>query len=562
MKYLEQPGGIATHIQMKTPTFYVLLILLTMPLMGSAQKKDIEAALQKLDSVVAKHSEFIQKKKGDINNFKQALKTSPSNYDRYELCSHLYHAYMKLNSDSALSYAARGQELAQRIGQKELFIQSKISEMLILAYRGDYAGVKNIMKEYGPVENIPAQLQCQYAVTSLEYYLRANQQVMSDEDAPDSVSTDKKKYWAAYCNYIPKDHWMYDYYEVIFLQSPIEEKILQRLKNIEEPSFQAAMLQFTLAQIYKRKGEEELYLYYLIHSAINDISIASREMQSLLELIQSPYLKKDNQRAINYAMLCNENAKEYNDAGRSLDIIKAHAIIVKNYKETLERKHLYMTIIIGLLAISLLVIFIQMRLIVLKQRRQNALLVKLKEINVTLQQMKNEGDRMLLKLQENNERLQQELKFRNTNFMNVYLLVSRYIKDVQKYKKNLFNLLVTGKTEMAKKALNSSANTDEYLQNFYQQFDKAYLSTYPDFVERFNQLLKPGSRFHLDSPDTLTPELRIYALVSLGITDSVSIAEFLHYSPQTIYNYRLKIRHNACIPEKDFADTVAKMYCG
>lgn len=49
-------------------------------------------------------------------------------------------------------------------------------------------------------------------------------------------------------------------------------------------------------------------------------------------------------------------------------------------------------------------------------------------------------------------------------------------------------------------------------------------------------------------------------LVSMGITDSVSIAEFLHYSPQTIYNYRLRVRHNACIPEKNFADAVAQMY--
>lgn len=60
--------------------------------------------------------------------------------------------------------------------------------------------------------------------------------------------------------------------------------------------------------------------------------------------------------------------------------------------------------------------------------------------------------------------------------------------------------------------------------------------------------------------DRLTPELRIYALVCMGITDSVSIAEFLHYSPQTIYNYRLRVRHNACIPEKNFADAVAQMY--
>lgn len=546
---------------MKNLILYTLLFLTGLPSMARAQTKNVETALQKLDSVVAKHPEYIRKKEAEINKFKQALRASTYDYSKYEICSHLYREYMKFDSDSALAYAYYGQELANKIKEKDLFMQSKINEMLIMAYRGERMEVNNIMKECGPIENIPVQLQFQYAVACLEYYLRLDLQKKNGGHLQDSTSNNQKMYWDIYREYIPQDHWMYDYYETIFVGSLIEERILKRLKNVEEPSSQAAMLEFALAKIYKQKGEVELYSYYLVNSAINDISVASREMQSLLELIQSPYLKKDNQRAINYAMLCNENAKGYNDMGRSLDIIKAHTIIVKSFKETLEHKQFYMTIIIGLLIVLLFVIFVQMRLIILKQKRQNILLIKLKEMNAALQQMKDEGDNMQIKLQENNERLQQELKFCNTNFMNVYLLVSRYIKDVQKYKKSIYNLLVTGKMEMAKKKLDSTANTDEYLQSFYQQFDKAYLSTYPDFLERFNKMMKSDKQIHLESRDVLTPELRIYALVSLGITDSVSIAEFLHYSPQTIYNYRLKVRHNACIPEKDFADTVAKIYC-
>ena len=46
----------------------------------------------------------------------------------------------------------------------------------------------------------------------------------------------------------------------------------------------------------------------------------------------------------------------------------------------------------------------------------------------------------------------------------------------------------------------------------------------------------------------------------MGISDTSRIAEFLQYSPQTIYNYRLRVRHSACINEKDFAPTVARFY--
>lgn len=198
--------------------------------------------------------------------------------------------------------------------------------------------------------------------------------------------------------------------------------------------------------------------------------------------------------------------------------------------------------------------------IISKRKRQNVTLAKLEDVNSTLHKLIDKENDMRQKLKENNERLQEELKYRNNNFINAYLLVSRYIADVRKFNTSVFNMIITGKAENAKKMLSSTVNTDEYLQNFYKQFDKAYLSTHPDFLEQFNKLMKPDKQMTMPSSDTLTPELRIYALVSLGITDSVSIADFLHYSTQTIYNYRLKIRHNSCIPEKDFADAVAKMY--
>ena len=138
--------------------------------------------------------------------------------------------------------------------------------------------------------------------------------------------------------------------------------------------------------------------------------------------------------------------------------------------------------------------------------------------------------------------------------------MTKYIADVQAFKKSLFNLITSGKIDKARKELKLQTVAESYRQNFFEHFDKAFLSSHPDFVERFNKLLRPECAIVPPASDRLTPELRIYALVSMGVTDSVSIADFLHYSPQTIYNYRLRVRHCACIPEKDFADTVARMY--
>jgi len=320
------------------------------------------------------------------------------------------------------------------------------------------------------------------------------------------------------------------------------------------------MLEVALASIYKSEGQTDKYYNALINSSINDISMGNREAQSLLYLIESPYVQHNYSRAFNYAMVCSENAKAYKDMGRSLDIVKAHAVITRAYEQTIQRRSMYMMAVISLLAVALIIIFAMLTLILKKRKKQNELVMKQEGMNATLQALLKTEREMQNQLAQNNQRLQDELKYRNTNFVNVYMMMSRYIATMQKFKKNIYNMIVSGMIDSARKALNSTSDTEEYMQDFYHHFDKAYLSTHPDFPERLNALLQPDRQIEMSAPDTLTPEQRIYALISLGVTDSVSIANFLHYSPQTIYNYRLKTRHNAIIPEKDFADTVARLY--
>ena len=542
---------------MKTLTCYLLFTL--MPLsMAMGQKVDLQSALRTLDATVKKRELYIQKRQQVIDHLKKNLETSTIDNDKYTICRRIYDEYQKFDADSALAYVYRCQRLAIKNKQKEWMTQAKIDEILILIYRGEFIAVKGRLEEYGPIENLSPQIQPQLAMASLEYYMRMHG--TGYVDVADKLSSSPELCWNKYKRYIPTDSWCYDYYESIVTGHHIEGRLIKRLRTLPEPSVPAAMIEVTLAKLYKSKNNSELYYYYLIESAINDICSGNREAQSLILLIESPYVRKDNERAFTYAMVCTENAKAYKDTGRSLDIVGAHAIITKTFEAELEHKNIYLSIIIALLGVLVIVALMQLRLIIKKRKRQNDMMTDLKEMNIKLQKHIDKENEMQQKLKENNECLQAELDYRNNNFLNVYLLVSRYIADVQKFKRSVFNQLIGGKIDNAKKALNASEDTEKYLQNFYNQFDKAYLSTHPDFLQRFNELMKPDKQITVPNPDSLTPELRIYALVSLGITDSVSIAEFLHYSTQTIYNYRLKIRHNSCIPEKDFADAVANMY--
>ena len=98
----------------------------------------------------------------------------------------------------------------------------------------------------------------------------------------------------------------------------------------------------------------------------------------------------------------------------------------------------------------------------------------------------------------------------------------------------------------------SSSTMAQDLNRLFDNFDAIFLELFPDFIERFNELLRSDEQIEVKGKHLLTPELRIYALVRLGITDSTKIAGFLHYSPQTVYNYRMKVRNRSDLPKDQF----------
>ena len=53
--------------------------------------------------------------------------------------------------------------------------------------------------------------------------------------------------------------------------------------------------------------------------------------------------------------------------------------------------------------------------------------------------------------------------------------------------------------------------------------------------------------------------IELYALIRLGITDSVKIAQFLRYSVTTIYNYRTKARNKAACNRDEFEKYVMQI---
>ncbi|WP_308272857.1 DUF6377 domain-containing protein [Prevotella sp.] len=542
--------------------FFIFLFSLLASVVSMAQnvKFDIEADLHRLDTVVANSHKYDAQKMHDINYIKRSTGDFVTPTERYNFYKRLYDEYMKFDSDSAKHYASMCQKVASRTNMHNYEVAAILDRAYIFITCGELIDAQRILNTIStPIDSLPDDVRMKYAITMLEYRIRLDLKSFWENKYGDKEAC--LAVWNKYNRYLPDDMWQKHYYESSLTDHDVLKKLQADLANTQRPSIKAAMLYVSIARQYKKRGaDEKLYLHYLILSAINDVKCSNREASSLIFIVNSPHICAGTERAFNYAMLCTENAKSYKDVGRSFDIVKAHAKITRAYQKRLEYNIMLCIGCMAMLVLAIFAVVLLYRNVVRKRRAQAELLRQIEKANVSLEESVKKEQLALEKLRHSNALLRDEIAYHNSNFINVYQLVTKYIADVQAFKKSVFNLITSGKIDKARSELKSQTNAENYLQNFFVHFDKAFLASHPDFVERFNQLLKPECAIVPPTDDRLTPELRIYALVSMGITDSVSIAEFLHYSPQTIYNYRLRVRHCACIPEKNFADAVAQMY--
>ncbi len=532
----------------------VIALLLSLGMQG-AVNFCIEEDLQQLDRIVEQKPKYDQIKQKEIARSKLAEGNSITDMDKYNFHESLYQQYLKWNPDSAVAHARRCQEIASANNLPQLHTKAVIHEAYAKVLCGELLDATRLIQVIGPIESLDKDNQTPMAVLMLEFYLRKEMTGISNQVTPKCLDC-----WNKYSVYLPQNHWRYQYYKVMLPQEGDTKMLMGILNRCKQPSYEAAAIAAAIARLYACQQDYDSFHHYLIVSAINDIECANHEAQSLVYLINSPYITLDPNRAYNYAAVCADNVKFFNDQGRSLNVVKAYTKITKAYQEGWLHRTYILYAIIALLAIAFIAIIYLLRKVSRKGKQQERLLRKLEESNAKLEDMIVQRKKAQEELQKINALLQKEISYHNQNFFNVYLLISQYITDVKEFKKKVYNLITAGKADNARRELHANTQTDKYLKNFFEHFDKAFLLSHPDFVERFNALLRPEAQITLEYEDTLTPELRIYALVSIGITDSVSIAKFLHYSTQTVYNYRLKVRHASCIPEKDFAEAVASMY--
>ena len=174
------------------------------------------------------------------------------------------------------------------------------------------------------------------------------------------------------------------------------------------------------------------------------------------------------------------------------------------------------------------------------------------ELNQELQQSNEHLNKLNKELQEANYIKEEYVG----HFLNQ---CAAYIDKLENYRKIVRNKVLTKQYKDLVKLTEATAFIKSELKDFYSSFDDAFLRLYPDFVEKFNGLLEESKPVLLKKGEKLNTELRIFALIRLGISDSNRIANFLRYSVNTIYNYRAKVKNKSAVERESFEEYVMKI---
>lgn len=306
-----------------------------------------------------------------------------------------------------------------------------------------------------------------------------------------------------------------------------------------------AICAYTLSESYRLKGDKEKEKEYLIVSAIADMETAVREYISLRKLAVLLYQEGDIERAYSYVKICMEDAAACNARLRKLEILEIFPIINDAYQQKTEKQQEQMKwalISISLLSLFLLLaifyVYKQMKKVAAARREVISANRRLKELNEELHQSN-------ARLKEANRSIA-ENSYLKEEYIGRYMdQCSVYLEKMDNYRRSLGKIAATGNVEELYKNIKSSKFIEGELKDFYANFDNTFLQLFPTFVEDFNALLADGEQISLKPNERMNTELRIFALIRLGITDSVKIAQFLRYSVTTIYNYRTKVRNKA-----------------
>ena len=525
----------------------ILRLILILFFQNSLLGQNLDSLVNVLESTIEKHEIFDKHKEDRIKNLLIKGNRTASLEEQYNFYDEIFEEYQFYSFDEALKYIEENILIGERLDSKLFFNQAKLKLGLLLVNSGRYKESIDALNEINR-DSLSESLLNNYYIaykegfSGLSYYTK--------------VSSSKSNYVQLYVAYQDSlySRLRSDSEEALRLKEKefrdhrnLEMALKvndQRLSKVSEEARLYSLITFERSLLYELSGNTAEQKKYLILSAISDIKASVKDNASLGTLAKILFTEGDLERAYQYINYSYDDAEFYNSRLRFVNIANTMPLITKAYeqktqkqKQKLEYSLLFISILAAFLLIAIYAIYKQVKKV---SRARNELKVaneNLKKLNIELSELDEIKEHYI------------------GSFLNLY---SEYITKLDVYRKLVSKYVKANQMNALLKLSKSKQLIDEELEIFNKNFDSSFLHMHPNFVESVNTLLKPDAQIILEDSSKLNTELRILALIKLGITSSSQIAKILRYSVNTIYNYRAAIK-NGATDKLLFEDMVKKI---
>ena len=535
-------------------TFLLALLFLPFTVVANGGI-DLVQVYQQLDEAIKHTEQYTQEREQRITKHRTALEVTKDPAGQYELCYHLYEEFQPYMNDSAIYYIDRCIALAEKMGDHIRAEQCQLQLAFQCTESGMYneamdilraidvtqiSDAKNRQKYYSTISHLYSEVgyYCKVPRLQREYYANGDR-YRALIDTTVSSRDEALQIKEMQC------------FSAGDAQGALKYSDM-RLKQVSEGSHEFAIVAFYRYLDYTLKGDSVQARYWVTQSALSDVKNAIMDQGALWELANLLMADGDMDRAYYYIHFAWQCANKFNTVKRNNQISPVLTSISDNYEESLKRANrqlLALAVVASLLAALFLAILFYSN----SQRKKLARARnELSMSNQQLGQLNQQLSELNAQLGDTNIRLNESNRVKDEYVGRFIHLCSFYIDRLDEMRKRV-NKMVKGKDLAAlDKFTEGNELRDQNLNELYEMFDSTFLHLFPNFVADFNALLQPERRITLDDPRTLNTDLRIFALIRLGIEDSSRIAEFLHYSVNTIYNYRAKVKNGALTDRDSF----------
>lgn len=508
-----------------------------------------DSLIQVLTDAIENKNISVRRKLERIEKLKEQLRSLNSNsQDRYfDLHNALYHEYKTFIFDSAFVYAQKLIETSYRLGDKSKIGYSRVKLGFILISSGMFKETfdslevahVNYMTDTTRVEYYSIMARCYYDLGTFnnDHYYQSTYSALAN------LYMDSAK------NLTKPDS--YDYLYLSGLQNlknnHLKEAMSylnQVLKKFTLTPQKKAVNYHNLSYIYNALGDTDKAIEFMVYAALSDLEVATKETAAVYTLAKLLYEKGDIKNAYIFIEQAMDDALYYGARQRKVEIGSLLPVIAaKKLNTSEEQRKLWftyatvVTVLSALVFVFVIVIVRQLKKLKAAESRITEAYDSLREINNTLR----------------------EANAIKEEYIGYYFNInSEYLNKIEEFKQAVDHKLVNRKYEDIKYIVNNIDLRRER-EALYFSFDKVFLKLFPDFVTIFNSFFDEKDKVTLKENQLLNTELRIFALIRMGISDTEKIAKILNYSVNTIYAYKTRVKSKSWVPNEEFETRIMEI---